>query len=289
MRPFFVPLQRPDAKTEPTRTSPRLVSFAAAAAFLFSTLPPGMDAWGQPAETRLAVVAASGPADLRMTGPASGAVCQPLAIMVSGLPAVDLSATVGEQTKWIDALRFDVSGPSGAVALDKELSMSVSPWEWRLRLTLTPATAGVYLVVCDWNQEPYGLALHRVNVGGTVPPIDPPPVDPTDPTVPPSATTGVAYLVIIRHNAELTADQAAELIKLRQWSDSQPEKVSQLEVSPDAGSSDDRLAGYIAKAGPLPWVVLSRGRKDGTGAAVLWSGPLGTAEALQAKVAEVVK
>ena len=95
--------------------------------------------------------------------------------------------------------------------------------------------------------------------------------------------------MIVRRNEELTADQAAELLKLRTWSDSQPEKVSQLEVTPEAGGEDERLAGYVAKAGPLPWVVLSRSRKDGKGAAVLWSGALGTAEELQAKVAEVVK
>jgi hypothetical protein len=203
---------------------------------------------------------------------------------------VDLSATVGEHTRWIDSLRFDVSAPGGAAQLEKELSMSVSPWEWRLRLTLTPAVGGCYVVVCDWNEAPYGLALHRVDVGGTAP-VKPPVVPPItpDPTVPPSATTGVAYLVIIRRNEELTADQAAELLKLRQWSDQQPEKVSQLEVTPEAGSDDSRLAGYVQKAGPLPWVVLSRSRKDGRGAAVLWSGPLGTAEEVIAKVAEVVK
>jgi hypothetical protein len=95
--------------------------------------------------------------------------------------------------------------------------------------------------------------------------------------------------VIVRRNEELTADQAAELLKLRQWSDSQPEKISQLEITPEAGSDDSRLAGYVSKAGPLPWVVLSRSRKDGKGAAVLWSGPLRTAEELQQKFAEVVK
>jgi hypothetical protein len=257
---------------------------------VFLSTAPILAADTPTAETRIQIVGSqAGPADLRMSGPAIGTAGQPLTITVSGLPAVDLSQTVGEQTKWIDSLRFDVSTPGGPAALEQELSMSVSPWEWRLRLTLTPAANGTYLVVCDWNEPPYGLALHRVDVGGSPPVVVVPPITPPDPTVPPSQTTGVAYLVIIRHYAELTADQAAELLKLRQWSDSQPERVSQLEVSPDAASSDDRLAGYIAKAGPLPWVVLSRGRKDGKGAAVLWSGPLGTASELQAKFAEVVK
>jgi hypothetical protein len=108
-------------------------------------------------------------------------VGQPVTIVVSGLPAVDLSATVGEQTRWIDSLRFDVSAPGGESTLEKELSMSVSPWEWRLRLTLTPAANGCYVVVCDWNEAPYGLALHRVDVGGTAPV----PFDPDDPNQPP--------------------------------------------------------------------------------------------------------
>jgi len=177
---------RPIAGDRPNRDNLRVVPSrlpVLSAVFLLFALAAPLFAQVPTAETRIQIVNASGPADLRMTGPAAGDVGKPLAIMVSGLPAVDLSATVGDQTKWIDALRFDVSGPSGAVELDKELSMSVSPWEWRLRITLTPATAGVYVVVCDWNQEPYGLALHRVTIGGTAPadPTDPP----SDPNAPP--------------------------------------------------------------------------------------------------------
>jgi hypothetical protein len=80
------------------------------------------------------------------------------------------------------------------------------------------------------------------------------------------------------------------LLRLRQWSDSQPGKVSQLEISPDAGSDDGRLAAYLSQVkGPLPWIVLSRARADGK-AIVLWSGPLpDSAEAVIAKVGEVVK
>lgn len=137
------------------------------------------------AATRIKIVQGeSGPAELRMTGPATGTANRPVVIVVSGLPAVDLSKTVGEQTKWIDSLRFDVSAPAGCVCtLDKELSMSVSPWEWRLRLTFTPTVNGTCVVVCDWNEPPYGLALHRVEIGGTAP--SPPPLDPDDPNPPP--------------------------------------------------------------------------------------------------------
>jgi hypothetical protein len=141
---------------------------------------------------------AGGPADLRLTGPSAGSVGSPVTIVVSGLPTVDLTATVGEQTVWVESIRFDVSAPAGAeIELEKELSMSVSPWAWRLRLTLTPGRPGTYLIVCDWNQEPYGLAMHRVEVGGpSPPPVVVPPVvtpDPTDPPLP-SRPTAAVYI-----------------------------------------------------------------------------------------------
>ena len=250
-----------------------LSSLLAAAAVFLSTAP----IFAADTSTPINVVAASGPADLRLTGPAVGAVGQPVVIVVSGLPAVDLGQTVGEQTRWIDSLRFDVSTPSGPAQLEKELSMSVSPWEWRLRLTLTPASNGCYVVVCDWNEPPYGLALHRVDVGGSPPVVVVPPITP-DPTTP-ALLTGPAYVVVIRRMQSLSADEAQVLIKLRAWADSQPSKTSLLEFSPD--EEDSRVQTYVAKVpagAELPWTFLSRARKDGTGAGVIWSGKLPATE-----------
>ena len=99
-----------------------------------------------------------------------------------------------------------------------------------------------------------------------------PPDQPDD-----TATAGIGYLVVIRNNAELTADQAEALILLRAWSNSQPDRVSHLEFSPDAASEDSRIAAYVAKipaGAALPWAIISRGRVDGRGAKVLWFGPL---------------
>jgi hypothetical protein len=253
--------QRPDARTEPTRNnSPRLVFFAAAAAvfLLFALAAPLF------AQVPRAIV--TGPKESR---------CGSLIVL-------DASESVGTSRLWLLAVSPEET--------------SFLPVESGLKCIFASPVSGVYrfvLVVAGTNANGGAVAdmtTHTVTLsGGTVtpPPITPPP--PTDPTTPPSATTGVAYLVIVRRNEELTADQAAELLKLRQWSDQQPEKVSQLEVTPEAGGDDERLAGYVAKAGPLPWVVLSRSRKDGKGAAVLWSGALGTAEEVKAKVAEAVK
>lgn len=197
----------------------------------------------------------------------------------------------------LDASESTGTGRMWLLAVSPE-ETSFLPVESGLKCIFASPVAGTYrfvLVVAGTNANggpAADMATHTVTLrGGTIPPPIPPPVTPPpgpDPTTPPE-TTGVAYLVIVRRNEELTADQAAELLKLRQWSDSQPEKVSQLEVTPEAGGEDSRLAGYVAKAGPLPWVVLSRSRKDGKGAAVLWSGALGTAAELQAKVEEVVK
>jgi len=165
----------------------------------------------------------------------------------------------------------------------------------------TVLPVGTYRLVVIPSSPEQGIISQTIVVGSsaivpTVPPqvVVPPPIvpdepKPPDPTQPP-ATTGVTYLVVVRENAELTADQAAMLAKMRTWSDSQPEHLRQLEVSPDAGSEDDRLKTYTERAGPLPWLVISRARVDGTGAAVLWSGELpGDVDAVKAKVEEVVK
>lgn len=160
---------------------------------------------------------------------------------------------------------------------------------------------GTYRLVVIPSKADQGIISQVIVVGSsaivpTVPPqvVVPPPIvpdtpKPPDPTLPP-VTTGVTYLVVIRENQDLTADQAAMLAKMRTWSDSQPEQLRQLEVSPDAGSDDDRIKTYTDKAGPLPWLVISRARTDGTGAAVLWSGELPEMlDAVKARVAEVVK
>jgi len=96
--------------------------------------------------------------------------------------------------------------------------------------------------------------------------------------------------VVIRDAADLTVEEAETLSKLRTWSDANQATVTHLEFSPEA--DDPRVKAYAAKvpAGkPLPWVFLSRSKSDGTGATILWSGPLGTVDEVKAKVAEVTK
>jgi hypothetical protein len=182
-----------------------------------------------------------------MSGPAVGTAGQPLTITVSGLPAVDLGQTVGEQTKWIDSLRFDVSTPGGPAALEKELSMSVSPWEWRLRLTLTPASNGCYVVVCDWNEAPYGLALHRMLVGPRPPP---------HPTPPPTPTPGnVARVVVIEESGDRTPEQATILTdpRLKPLRDQRKLLILDQDATDSQGQPASELSQYDGQ--PLPRVL----------------------------------
>jgi len=193
----------------------------------------------------------SSPADLKMIGPAVADVGKPITIVVTGLPEVDLSKTIGEQVKWVDLLRFDVSCPDDAkpAELEKELVMSVSPWQWKLRLTLVCPVAGAYVVVCDWNEPPFGLALHRVTVGG-VPPV-PPPIPPPDPT------TAAAF--VLYEAQQMTPDQSLLLLDLRDDSDLSPKLqiLDQNALGENAAKVPRVQAAVKAAAGKqLPLLIL---------------------------------
>jgi hypothetical protein len=125
---------------------------------------------------------------------------------------VDLDLPIGEQTEWINSIRFAMSAPDGLeVDLDKELSMTVAPWGWRLRVMFVPPENGVYVLVCDWNQAPYGLALHRMLIG----PRPPPPPDPDDPPDPPPPPPEIQSVMILRETGDQDAKLAATINQLR--------------------------------------------------------------------------
>jgi hypothetical protein len=65
--------------------------------------------------------------------------------------------------------------------------------EWRLSCKINADTPGVYVLLCAWLEEPFGLAMHRVTVGGTIPPDptpgpQPPPGPSQNPYPTPTAT-----------------------------------------------------------------------------------------------------
>ena len=153
--------------------------------------------------------------------------------------------------------------------------------------------AGAYLVLYFPPGQKFPQPEVTVKTLGVVAPVDPPkpPDNPPDVPIPPQQTTGPVAVVIIRDASDLTVDEAEVLSKLRTWSDSRQAEVTHLEFSPTA--EDARVKAYVAKvpAGkPLPWVFISRAKADGSGAVLLWNGPLAkTAAEVEAKVTEVSK
>jgi len=123
---------------------------------------------------------------------------------------------------------------------------------------------------------------HIIEVRGPpTPPVPPtPPEPPTPPPGPdppqPPETTGVAYVIVIRRNQDITADQAETLIRLRTWSDARQQQVSQLEFDPDTAGDNGQLWAARVPAGErLPYWFLARQRAaGGSGVAILRQGPL---------------
>jgi hypothetical protein len=139
------------------------------------------------------------------------------------------------------------------IELEKELSMSVSPWAWRLRLTLTPPAAGTYLIVCDWNQEPYGLAMHRVEVAGQVTPPPPPP--------PPPDRVADQVTIVVESQDQMTAEQieivnGQEVRAAAQAAGQTFRAVDRDVTGPDAAHVQHAIA--ASKNEPLPRVVFSK-------------------------------
>ena len=190
----------------------------------------------------------SGPESLRLAGPTEVDPGETVSVIVHGLPGVDLDASIGEQTQWIETLRFVLDTPAGAeIDLDKELSMTVAPWGWRLRVSWTADEPGTYLLVCDWNQAPYGLALHRVTIRG-------PPGPTPNPTPTPTPGT-VSRVVIVEESGDRTPEQAAVLTDPRL----QPLRQSGnlLILDQDAADSQGQPAVDLAQhdGQPLPRVI----------------------------------
>jgi hypothetical protein len=198
----------------------------------------------------------SGPAALRLTGPSETSAGQSVTVIVHGLPAVDLTATVGEQTAWVETLRFAVSAPDGVeVTLDKELSMTVAPWGWRLRVSFIPPVDGTYVLVCDWNQEPFGLALHRMLVGPRPPPVDP--------IKPPPLTTRATAAVYVFEKDQGTPPPpvSAALHRLNTERESFVASAVDQDIVTGAGQVPEQFRAAIqaAKQAGLPALVVMSG------------------------------
>lgn len=143
----------------------------------------------------------SGPADMALSGPDSSRVGESVRLRLDGLPAVDLTKTMSEQLAWLSQVKILTAAPKGVSAgdytLDQQLSIKVSPFQWTFAIDFAAKKAGDYVVIVDWNEAPFGLVYHRVQVGGGGPGPDPTqPSDPSDPTDPqtPARIDRVTYV-----------------------------------------------------------------------------------------------
>jgi hypothetical protein len=144
------------------------------------------------------------------------------------------------------------------VVLDKELAMTPAPWDWRLPMTVVswdwrlkisfvPPVDGVYVLVCDWNQAPFGLALHRMLVGPRPPP---------GPTPTPTPTPGtVARVVIVEESGDRTPEQAAILTdpRLKPLRDQRKLLILDQDAADSLGQPASELSQYDGQ--PLPRVL----------------------------------
>jgi hypothetical protein len=125
-----------------------------------------------------------GPGHVRIEGPERGHVGQAVSLVVRGLPEMDLGKTIGEQLEWMKTVRFVLDAPDGVeLVIDDELVMTTAPLSWRMRLLFTPPASGTYLLIFDWNEPPFGLAVHRIEIRG-------PPGPSPDPTPGPDPQPG---------------------------------------------------------------------------------------------------
>jgi len=183
----------------------------------------------------------------------------------------------------LDATESQGLGRVWLLAISPEPT-SFLPVEAGLKVIFASPTPGDYtfvLVVSGTNANggPMAdMATHTVTLLGPRPPPVPPqpPTPPPGPDPPqPPETTGVAYLIIVRRNQELTADQAEVLIRLRTWSDARQQQVSQLEFDPDSAGDNGQLwAARVPAGGSLPYWFLARQKTGATGVAILKQGPL---------------
>ena len=132
-------------------------------------------------------LSATGPDALRVTGPTEGTVGQEITLVVRGLPEVDLNQKVDEVLALFANMRLSISAPEDKpLDVDSELGFTVAPVSYRLKVIFTPLEPGTHVIAVDWNEPPFGLAQHRVEIRGPPPAVPKPdPDQPTDPTLPP--------------------------------------------------------------------------------------------------------
>jgi hypothetical protein len=113
----------------------------------------------------------SGPAELRLTGPRDAYVEDIVLLAVEGLPEIDFDKPLSESMRWIDHLHFLKSAPEACVCeMTSELYVDLDTKKMTCRLKLKADSVGDVVIIGDWNEDPFGLALHRITFKRKQPP-----------------------------------------------------------------------------------------------------------------------
>lgn len=137
-----------------------------------------------------------------VSGPETAKVSESVRLRLEGLPAVELKKTIEEQLAWISEVVIVVDPPRGSSttqwSIDKRLTIEVSPFRWSFDMDFKAEVAGDYVVIVDWNKQPFELVHHRIKVGKGGPspdPLHPSPDEPNPPTPDPNQKpTRVTYV-----------------------------------------------------------------------------------------------
>lgn len=257
-----------------------------------SALPAADQSWRDPLpgptpSPIIQPVAPVAPSAVTITGPASGNVGEPVVLTVTGLPAIDEDKPLSGQTAWMKLLQFAVSGDGAE--LSRGFIVTDNPWQWHYKVSLTATVPGVYVVACDWNEAPYGLTLHRIVIGGTVPPKPDDPVPPgpkpkpDDPIPPP--TSGLHVIIVDDENERGLLPQSQinifTSIKVVRWLDANCTTASDGEPAYRFSSNDSLVEGEDARNLELPvwvagWDAVMKAVKDGKVKLPAWAVTNGT-------------
>lgn len=147
------------------------------------------------------VLAQAGPEDLRIDGEPEVKVGEWAELQVIGLPPLDLEKPLRENLEWKDSFKIITDAPC-PVAVESELAIDFLSSTWKLRLRARSDLPCVAVIIADWNQEPFGIAVHRVQFRGDDDPEDP--TDPTDPTDPEDPEPGKRFILIVEETGDRT-------------------------------------------------------------------------------------
>tara|TARA_R100000329_G_scaffold33165_1_gene30821 strand:- start:12222 stop:13313 length:1092 start_codon:yes stop_codon:yes gene_type:complete len=114
------------------------------------------------------------PLQLKISGATEAYVGDKVVLTVNGLPEVDTTQTIDEALQWTKHLNFVHSSPdTGLTVVEPQLIVRLTEDRvFVLQIVVMTTIDGTVVVVGDYNQEPFQVALHRIEFVHKEPPPD---------------------------------------------------------------------------------------------------------------------